>query len=386
MSTCYNCGGEIIFRYVDGQVTPIHLSGSCSSDFSYGGETIREGWSPPTAPVERASQAWQRGHARSDSGVRFTHPTTCPICGAFIFFHTNGNGDVVFFDELGPPWPKHPCLSSDVGRRTASKSPSLMRLVGLYAPPKIIPRPKLSPLSPDEPYGWPNKGDGPSPSVLGVVTRVSERTGWRGRPDTVTRSRISLKLVDICLNGNRWVAVNVPDVLHVSVGQVVHCRPVEDELDGSRALYAHAVEPVSFTGTFTDADARTLGPRTTALSGKPRPDVSRTGPPSTSPTGQRAIEAHPLIRDLAALATGCPLGKVAAVVNTHVLQVAVAPVDKELFRPLQDAFRHGIESGNRDLAAGWLFALELVPLTRRNAIDWRASARRLLSGKISPRP
>lgn len=48
-------------------------------------------------------------HAHADS---VTHPTVCPVCGAFVFFHTNGDGDAVFFDDLGPPWPKHPCLSS----------------------------------------------------------------------------------------------------------------------------------------------------------------------------------------------------------------------------------------------------------------------------------
>lgn len=34
---------------------------------------------------------------------------SCPICGAQVFFYMSPNGGRVFFDELGPPWPKHPC-------------------------------------------------------------------------------------------------------------------------------------------------------------------------------------------------------------------------------------------------------------------------------------
>lgn len=35
----------------------------------------------------------------------------CPVCGAAVFFYQSPNGGRVFFDELGPPWPKHPCTS-----------------------------------------------------------------------------------------------------------------------------------------------------------------------------------------------------------------------------------------------------------------------------------
>lgn len=40
----------------------------------------------------------------------FTIPNaSCPICGKPVFFYANNYGSRVFFDELGPPWPKHPC-------------------------------------------------------------------------------------------------------------------------------------------------------------------------------------------------------------------------------------------------------------------------------------
>jgi hypothetical protein len=40
----------------------------------------------------------------------FVEPNaTCPVCKAGVFFYANSDGSRVFFDDLGPPWPKHPC-------------------------------------------------------------------------------------------------------------------------------------------------------------------------------------------------------------------------------------------------------------------------------------
>ena len=47
-------------------------------------------------------------------GYPLTWPTTCFIsggCGSPVFAHTNGHGDFVLFNELGPPWPVHECYS-----------------------------------------------------------------------------------------------------------------------------------------------------------------------------------------------------------------------------------------------------------------------------------
>lgn len=33
----------------------------------------------------------------------------CPVCGASVYFYQSPFGGKVFFDELGPPWPKHGC-------------------------------------------------------------------------------------------------------------------------------------------------------------------------------------------------------------------------------------------------------------------------------------
>lgn len=47
------------------------------------------------------------------SYTSFTVPNAvCPVCGASVFFYQSPTGGRVFFDELGPPWQKHPCTDS----------------------------------------------------------------------------------------------------------------------------------------------------------------------------------------------------------------------------------------------------------------------------------
>ena len=43
----------------------------------------------------------------------FTTPNArCPVCARPVFFYASPFGGRVFFDELGPPWTKHPCTDS----------------------------------------------------------------------------------------------------------------------------------------------------------------------------------------------------------------------------------------------------------------------------------
>lgn len=49
--------------------------------------------------------------------VSYTNPNAkCPVCDAAVFFYQSPYGGRVFFDELGPPWPKHPCTDSVLGK------------------------------------------------------------------------------------------------------------------------------------------------------------------------------------------------------------------------------------------------------------------------------
>ena len=55
----------------------------------------------------------------------------CPVCGASVYFYQSPYGGRVFFDELGPPWPKHPCTDNPVVRHHFSSAESRARfLVG----------------------------------------------------------------------------------------------------------------------------------------------------------------------------------------------------------------------------------------------------------------
>lgn len=43
----------------------------------------------------------------------FVYPNAkCPVCGAPVFFYQNSYGSRVYFDKMGPPWPKHGCTSA----------------------------------------------------------------------------------------------------------------------------------------------------------------------------------------------------------------------------------------------------------------------------------
>lgn len=80
---------------------------SLDCDCGFGGNTGGGGFS--YSPVaSRSVSIWSPGYRLPLAS--FTIPNaTCPVCGAAVFFHQAWNGGRVFFDELGPPWPKHPC-------------------------------------------------------------------------------------------------------------------------------------------------------------------------------------------------------------------------------------------------------------------------------------
>lgn len=51
----------------------------------------------------------------------YTNPNAnCPVCGDSVFFYQSPYGGRVFFDELGPPWPKHPC--TDKSNKSIARS------------------------------------------------------------------------------------------------------------------------------------------------------------------------------------------------------------------------------------------------------------------------
>lgn len=58
----------------------------------------------------------------------------CPVCGVSVFFFQATNGGRVFFDDLGPPWPKHPCTDRSVDQLPVVIDRLLRRVPGAATP------------------------------------------------------------------------------------------------------------------------------------------------------------------------------------------------------------------------------------------------------------
>jgi len=54
----------------------------------------------------------------------FVNPNAlCPVCNDDVFYYQSPDGGRVFFDSLGPPWPKHPCTdNSSIPKKISSPS------------------------------------------------------------------------------------------------------------------------------------------------------------------------------------------------------------------------------------------------------------------------
>ena len=66
--------------------------------------------------VHEAKSFLQRNGARSVAGCYINPNARCTVCGAAVFFYANAAGSRVYFDDLGPPWPKHPCTDNPTKR------------------------------------------------------------------------------------------------------------------------------------------------------------------------------------------------------------------------------------------------------------------------------
>jgi hypothetical protein len=132
MAFCYHCGEEIEFINNGFGAIPIHPSGSCSGrgGGGYGG-----------------GRGYSSFRSTSDGEVFefpfITYPSyvnpnaRCPVCGASVYFYQSPYGGRVFFDELGPPWPKHPCTDNPVVRHHFSSAENRARfLIGATPQPK----------------------------------------------------------------------------------------------------------------------------------------------------------------------------------------------------------------------------------------------------------
>ena len=59
-----------------------------------------------------AKSLLKRCNARTPQACFVNPNASCPVCGLAVFFYANQSGSKVYFDDLGPPWPKHPCTDN----------------------------------------------------------------------------------------------------------------------------------------------------------------------------------------------------------------------------------------------------------------------------------
>lgn len=98
----------------------------------------REDWDSALLRVDLrrhdASSFLSRNSVRSISGCFVNPNARCPVCSAAVFFYANQSGSRVYFDDLGPPWAKHPCTDNPrqaTGKRDAPSAALTPRPKGL---------------------------------------------------------------------------------------------------------------------------------------------------------------------------------------------------------------------------------------------------------------
>ncbi|MCQ5473151.1 hypothetical protein FHW04_004702 [Pantoea sp. AN62] len=90
-----------IFRRIGGRVVPLIVDEERVSEYS-----ISQHQHIPRHSIKKD---------RFDTISSFTIPNaTCQKCGEEVFYYENSRGSRVLFDALGPPWPIHPCYSSNL--------------------------------------------------------------------------------------------------------------------------------------------------------------------------------------------------------------------------------------------------------------------------------
>lgn len=78
----------------------------------------------PSSSVYVASDFLRRSNVGSGRQGCFVNPNArCPVCNVPVFFYVNSFGSRVYFDDLGPPWPKHPCTDNPKTAVTIAHQP-----------------------------------------------------------------------------------------------------------------------------------------------------------------------------------------------------------------------------------------------------------------------
>lgn len=74
------------------------------------------GYLPSTPRYQPSSPRPVAAKAQWPRSARWARPNAqCPVCGAAVYFYSDEFGSRVLFDEIGSPWPKHPCTDNAPG-------------------------------------------------------------------------------------------------------------------------------------------------------------------------------------------------------------------------------------------------------------------------------
>ncbi|WNZ47369.1 hypothetical protein Q2T42_05915 [Leptolyngbya boryana CZ1] len=66
-------------------------------------------WEPDQSGRHQCGDGSTHPSRLSSSTTPETYLTRCSWCREHVYYHTNGNGDTVYFQQLGYPWQIHPC-------------------------------------------------------------------------------------------------------------------------------------------------------------------------------------------------------------------------------------------------------------------------------------
>lgn len=107
---------------------------TCGWCVNYGATRINRSQIAAEFSFRDARKLLELNAVRTISACYVNPNARCPVCDAAVFFYANQHGSRVYFDELGHPWPKHPCTDNNI-RSFASRptivAPSARRKRGL---------------------------------------------------------------------------------------------------------------------------------------------------------------------------------------------------------------------------------------------------------------
>lgn len=228
---------------------------NCTCGWCAGGNRpIDTGALRAEAARQSASEFLRRNGARRLGSACFVSPNaTCPVCKASVYFYAKASGSRVFFDELGPPWPKHPCTDRpQVSARVAvyAHRPA-RRTVGdikeIVSKGLIVDRTKVPDIS---------RGDRPKLDSW----RLLVVTGVREQPRQI---ELEADFVETIFHHHITLTLGTGHAFYP--GQFVSLRnDVLSFFDENRGLRQDV--QVSYLGVLKDGD------------GAPGKDVSHTGP------------------------------------------------------------------------------------------------------------